>query len=97
MSRLTVIIVSVLVISAFALGALLGSHPSTALAQDKETAPDVKALTQPPPVVTAIPFQYHTDYEQDPFDQTKLRRTQTTVTKIAIVRSNGSTEMKDLP
>ena len=48
-------------------------------------------------VVAVVPSLSRTDYEQDPFDATRLRRTQTTVVKLLLVRADGTTTTKDVP
>jgi hypothetical protein len=57
----------------------------------------VQALTRPADVVAVVPSLSRTDYEQDPFDPSRLRRTQTTVVKLILVRADGTTEAKDAP
>jgi hypothetical protein len=95
-----------LLVLAFGLGALLAGRPQAAMAQqapaangekpgEPELTPDARALLQRPQVVAAVPFQSRTEYEQDPFEPTRLRRTQTTVTKLVLIRSDGTTELKD--
>lgn len=102
MNRPSVTLLAGLLILAFALGALLGGGPRRALAQEPakpaaEPAVDIKALTQPPAVVAAVPLQSRTDYEQDPFDTQRLRRTQTTVQRLLLIHADGSMEAKDAP
>lgn len=102
MKQVSVALVAGLLVLAFGLGALLGGGPRSALAQEPPktaaAAPvDVKALTQPPAVVAAVPLQSRTDYEQDPFETTRLRRTQTTVQRLLLIRADGSMEVKDAP
>jgi|YNPNPStandDraft_1061719.scaffolds.fasta_scaffold71125_2 hypothetical protein len=64
-------------------------------AQDKGggDTPTVEALAEKP-VVTAIPYKYETEYELDPFEPEKLRRTKTTVTHVLVVRADGTTSVK---
>ena len=45
-------------------------------------------------VVTAVPYQYETEYEMDPFDRTVLRRTKTRVTHVLIIHADGSSQVK---
>ena len=102
MSRSSVALVVGLLVLAFGLGAVLGGGPRPALAQepakgDAAAPADVKAMTQPPAVVAAVPLQSRTDYEQDPFETTRLRRTQTTVLRLVLVHADGSMEVKDAP
>jgi curli biogenesis system outer membrane secretion channel CsgG len=70
-------------------------------AEEQKPAPGPAAAAEPtkllppePEVVAAIPYKSETEYEQDPFDQTKLRRTHTVVTHVLIVRSDGKTTIK---
>jgi hypothetical protein len=62
-----------------------------------QPATTVQALTKPADVVAAVPSLSRTDYEQDPFDPSRLRRTQTTVVKLILVRADGTTETKAAP
>ncbi|MCD6351220.1 MAG: hypothetical protein J7M26_03775 [Armatimonadetes bacterium] len=62
-----------------------------------EPKSDVVAAVQEKPVVAAIPYKYETQYEQDPFEPDKLRRTHTTVTHVLLVRSDGTTFVKSTP
>lgn len=82
-----------------AVGLLLVGRPTPATAQGApapaEAPVDVKALVTPSPVVSAVPFQQRTEYEQDPFDTTRLRRTTTTVTQVMLVHADGSMEIKE--
>ena len=96
MSRLTMAVIGLLILSAFVLGTLLGGHPTAAFAQAKDAQPDVKGLLQPPLVVAAVPFQSRTEYEQDPFEPNKVRRTENTVIRLLLVHADGSTEMKNV-
>ncbi len=45
------------------------------------------------PVVSCIPSAYTTENEEDPFNQTQIRRTHTTVTSVLLVRADGTTEV----
>lgn len=49
------------------------------------------------PVVAAIPYKYETEYELDPFEPDKLRRTRTIVTHVLVVRSDATTAVKPAP
>jgi len=55
---------------------------------------DVTALTQPSPVVAALAYQAQTEYEQDPFDATKLRRTTMQVRRVLVVHQDGLMEVQ---
>jgi hypothetical protein len=46
------------------------------------------------PVVATTPHKYATDMEEDPFNPDRVRRTQTTVTSIVLVRADGTVETK---
>jgi hypothetical protein len=93
---MTLVSIMAVLLAGIAVGVLVGGRFTPASAQD---APDaaVQAIVQPSPVVSAVPFQSRTDYEQDPFDSTRLRRTTTTVTRLVIVRADGSMELKETP
>ncbi|MEI6499841.1 MAG: hypothetical protein WCP21_02320 [Armatimonadota bacterium] len=102
MSRTTVATMLCLLGVGLVVGLLLGSHPSLAAAQDAPAAAaapatDVKALLAPSPVVSAVPYQSRTDYEQDPFETTRLRRTTTTVQRLVLVHADGSMDLKETP
>ena len=66
--------------------------------QDQKPAaqPEGPRITLPPDqqVVAAVPYQYETEYEMDPFDRTILRRTKTRVTHILVVHADGSSEVR---
>lgn len=64
-----------------------------ALAQE----PAVVTLLTEKPVVAAVPYKYETEYELDPFEPDKLRRTKTVVTHVVVVRSDGTTSVKSVP
>jgi hypothetical protein len=70
--------------------------PAAATAPTASTV-DVKAMTAPSPVVAAVPYQSRTDYEQDPFDTTRLRRTTMTMLRLVIIHADGTMEVKDAP
>lgn len=110
MAKSVVVGVVALMVLSFGLGIVLVGQPRAALAQqepgvqpaangekpaDGEMSPEAKALLQRPQVVAAVPFQSRTEYEQDPFEPSRLRRTQTVVTKLVLIRSDGTTELKD--
>ncbi len=105
MSKSVLIAVIALMVLSFGLGTVLSNRPA-ALAQQEpaangeqpangEMSPEARALLQRPEVVAAVPYQSRTEYEQDPFEPSRLRRTQTTVTKLVLIRSDGTTELKD--
>ena len=80
------------------IGVLAGGRLNPAAAQGASAqAATVKVILTPSPVVSAVPFQSRTDYEQDPFDTTRLRRTTTTVTRLVIVHADGSMDLKETP
>lgn len=84
-------------------GLLLSGQQGVAFAQPRvpeaggERPVDVAALITPSPVVAAVPFQSQTEYEQDPFEPTRLRRTTTQVRRVLLVRQDGVLEVKDAP
>lgn len=100
MSRKTLwVLLSLLVFGGLAGGMLTGYLPA-ALAQAEApatapaTTPDVTKILAPSPVVAAIPYQTRTDYEQDPFEPARVRRTHSTVVRVLLVRQDGTTEIK---
>lgn len=102
MSRTTVAAMLSILAVGLALGFMLGSHPSVAAAQDAPAAAappavDAATLLAPSPVVSAVPYQSRTDYEQDPFETTRLRRTTTTVQRLVLVHADGSMVIKETP
>ncbi|MCK4323674.1 MAG: hypothetical protein KAW89_04035 [Armatimonadetes bacterium] len=46
------------------------------------------------PVVAAIVYQQETEYEPDPFEPDRVRRTRTEVKELIIVRADGTIERK---
>lgn len=46
------------------------------------------------PVVGVIAYQQETEYEPDPFEPDRVRRTRTEVKELIIVRADGSIERK---
>ena len=49
-----------------------------------------------PAAVGAIATDWVTTFEQDPFDRTQVRRSTVAVTQVAVVWSDGRTELRDL-
>jgi hypothetical protein len=80
--------------AAFAAGLLL-MRP--AAAEDKDKAITAAALGTPSPVVAAFPARYETEFEPDPFDQTRVRRSRTAVNDVVIVRADGTQEVRAAP
>jgi hypothetical protein len=89
------VVLSLLVFLGLAGGVLTGYLPA-ALAQGEApaAATDVTKILAPSPVVAAIPYQTRTDYEQDPFEPARVRRTHSTVVRVLLVRQDGTTEIK---
>lgn len=52
------------------------------------------AAGAPSPVVACTPCLSVTEYEEDPFNPDRVRRTRTTVSSIVLVRADGTTETK---
>ena len=79
----------------FALGILwnAGTLLPWASAQGTGQAP-VAGAAAVAPVVACTPYLSVTEYEEDPFNPDRVRRTRTTVSSIVIVRADGSTETK---
>jgi hypothetical protein len=79
-------------------GMLLVGPQGIAFAQDdkpRDKPVDIAAITQPSPVVAAMPYQSQTDYEQDPFEPTKLRRTSMQVRRVLLVHQDGTMAIRD--
>lgn len=71
--------------------------PAAPATQPAAKAADVTEVLKPAPVVSALAYQTQTEYEQDPFEPTRLRRTTATVTRVLVVRSDGTMEIKSAP
>lgn len=102
MSRTTLATMLGLLAVGLTIGLVLGSHPTAAVAQGAPApaappTPDVTAILAPSPVVSAVPYQSRTDYEQDPFDTARLRRTTTTVQRLVLIHADGSMDIKETP
>lgn len=93
MSKTTLLSMLAVLLAGIVLGMVLGAHPSQAA--DAAAPTDVKAITQPSPVVSVVPYQSRTDYEQDPFETNRLRRTTATVLRVIVVHADGTMEIKD--
>jgi len=63
-------------------------HDSAAAGTSQETAPIEN------PIVAVIPYQQETEYEPDPFEPDRVRRTRTEVKELIIVRADGTIERK---
>ena len=73
-----------------------------AAAQDGEQ-PEAPAIEepateqQPPvanPVVAVVPYRSETEYQPDPFEPDRLRRSETEVKELILIRADGSIEHK---
>ncbi|MBU0611155.1 MAG: hypothetical protein KKI08_24965 [Armatimonadetes bacterium] len=98
MNRTTWAIILLGILAGAIAGMLLIGPQGIAFAQDdkpQDKPVDIAAITQPSPVVAAMPYQAQTDYEQDPFEPTKLRRTTMQVRRVLLVHQDGSLEIKD--
>lgn len=60
----------------------------------KPTATTATAIPAVSPVVAAFAYRTDTEYEPDPFETTRLRRSRTTVTHVLLVRADGTQEIK---
>jgi hypothetical protein len=85
-----------LVAIVFGAGALWAHYASlpAAQAQQGTTVRTVGAGGAGNPAVGCVPQAYTTEHEEDPFDSTKIRRTRTTVTSVAIVYADGTVHTK---
>lgn len=98
MNRTTLTLILLGMLAGLVAGVLLVGQQGIAFAQDdkpKDKPVDIAAITQPSPVVAAFAYQAQTDYEQDPFEPTKLRRTTMQVRRVMMVHQDGSMEIKD--
>ncbi len=86
------VLLGVLVVGAIMVYAADEAQPSPGKAAAEAEAG--VALPPPPPAVAVVPYKYETDYEMDPFERDKIRRTKTTVTHILLVNSDGTTVIK---
>lgn len=79
----------------FGLGVLWNSGALTprASAQGAGEAP-AAVVAAPSPVVACTPYQSVTEYEEDPFNPDRVRRTRTTVNSIVVVHADGTTETR---
>jgi hypothetical protein len=99
MQKVTFAIVALALAVGLVGGFLLAGRSDVAYAQGQPTdkPTDIAAIVQPSAVVAAVPYQSRTEYEQDPFEPTRLRRTSTTVTRVLLVRQDGTVIAKDAP
>lgn len=95
MKHVLVAVLAVAILAALAVYAIGADKPAPPAAAAATAGQ--KLLPAESPVVAAFPYKEDTEYEQDPFDTTKLKRTNMTVTHIVIVRADGSTTIKPVP
>lgn len=97
MTRSTTLVMIAALVAAFVVGAMVAGGPNAAVAQEAEDGGvDIKALTQVSPVVAAVPYQSRMEYEQDPFEPARLKRTTETVTRVMLVKADGTVEVRDV-
>jgi len=84
----TIVLVVVMLVGAGAWYARAENDDSSAATTSEETTQIEN------PVVSAIPYREETEYEPDPFEPDRIRRTQTEVKEIIIVRADGTIEHK---
>lgn len=101
------VIYALILVAVFTAGTLCGDMFRTPVMaqEDEATAEETKEPEQAPapeepkyslekaPVVAAEPYEYETEYEMDPFEPDRIRRTTTEVTRLVIVRADGTTEI----
>lgn len=101
------VIYALILAAVFTAGALCGDMFRTpAMAQEDEAAAEQakdsekadaseerKYSLEKAPVVAAEPYEYETEYEMDPFEPDKIRRTKTQVSRVVIIRADGTTEI----
>jgi len=101
MKRITILGMALALLMGVIIGFCLGGSPRAAFAQAPEPpqaeAPNITALVQPPIVVAALPYQTQTDYEQDPFEPSRVRRTTSQIRRVLFVYQDGKMEIKDAP
>ena len=99
MRKVTFAIVALALAVGMVGGFLLAGRSDVAYAQDKpvDKPVDIAAIVNPSGIVAAVPYQSRTEYEQDPFEPTRLRRTSTTITRVLLVRQDGTVIIKDAP
>ena len=85
-----------LLVAGFLVGLLWvhGGLMATASAQGGTTVVPVETPAPKNPVVACTPYAYTTDIEEDPFNPERTRRTRTTVTSVALVHADGTTEVR---
>jgi len=103
MQKVTLAVVTLALAAGLIGGFVLAGRPDMAYAQgnppDKpaDKPVDITAIVQPSPVVAAVPCQSRTEYEQDPFEPTRLRRTTSTVMRVMLVHQDGTVIVKEAP
>lgn len=86
----------IVLLIAIAAGVLGWSHLARA-AGDKPPENTGLGLTpEPNPIVSVVVGNSETNYEQDPFDQTRLKRSSTRVKTLLVVRADGQVESKQV-
>ncbi len=86
----------IVMIAVLGAGGVLGwSH--LARAEGTETGTVVQVPAEPNPIVSVVVGNSETEYEQDPFEQTRLRRSTTRVKSLIYVRADGRVETKRVP
>lgn len=79
----------------FGLGVLWNSGAMIPRASAQAAAEGPAAVAAAPsPVVGCTPLQSVTEYEEDPFNPDRVRRTRTTVSSVVLVHADGTTEAK---
>ncbi len=77
-------------------GGLFGwSHLASAAGEEPEVTAPVVA-PPPNPIVSVVVGTQETEYEQDPFEPTRLRRSTNRVKSLIYVRADGSVETKQV-
>lgn len=90
--RTYLLVILVVVIVA---GGLLGwSHWASAAGEKLEIG--LPATAEPNPIVSVVVGTSETEYEQDPFEQTRLRRSTNRVKSLIYVRADGRVETKQV-
>ena len=85
----------VILVAVVVAGGLLGwSHWASAAGEKPEIGLPVTA--DPNPIVSVVVGTSETEYEQDPFEQTRLRRSTNRVKSLIYVRADGRVETKQV-
>ncbi len=87
----------ILVLLIAVLAGVLGwTHLARAAGDNPPEAVGLAPTAEPNPIVSVVVGNSETNYEQDPFDQTRLKRSTTRVKTLLFVRADGQVETKQV-